>query len=606
MPLNENFLQELKYKTDIEDIISTYVTLRKRGNTSVGLCPFHNEKTPSFTVYNDTQSFYCFGCGAGGDAIGFIKKIENLDYIDAVKMLAERAGMQMPQDGFDDSLSKKRRRILEINRETAKFYHSYMMSPEGKVGYDYFINRGLSPKTITKFGLGYAPDNWDSLLKHLRSLGFSYGEMLDAGVIKESKNNRFFDFFRNRVITPVINVRGNVIAFGGRVLDDSKPKYLNSSDTLVYKKTNELFALNLAKDSTSDTLILCEGYMDVIALHQAGFDNAVASLGTALTSGHANLLKRYTKNVYLTYDSDGAGVKAALRAIPILKEVGITTKVINMKPYKDPDEFIKALGAEEYQKRIDTAENSFMFEIRILEQQYDMHDPESKTKFYNAVAEKLCTFGEKLERDNYIAAVADKYMIGIEDLRRLVNQYGAKIGMAAGGAPPVRERSELRREQGSEKKKENGMIQSQKLLLTWLIEHTGLFPKIEKYISPEDFTEEIYHKAAEILYEQYRNTGTVNPAKIVSMFQNEEEQREIAGLFHATIRGVETEGDKENGGYSKETFEKALKETIVRVKQNSIEYHLKNMAPTDMAALQRSVADKKALEELEKVHISID
>ena len=273
---------------------------------------------------------------------------------------------------------------------------------------------------------------------------------------------------------------------------------------------------------------------------------------------------------------------------------------------EDPDEFIKALGAEKYQKRIDTAENSFMFEIRILEQQYDMHDPESKTKFYNAVAEKLCTFGEKLERDNYIAAVADKYMIGIEDLRRLVNQYGAKIGMAAGGAPPVRERSELRREQGSEKKKENGMIQSQKLLLTWLIEHTGLFPKIEKYISPEDFTEEIYHKAAEILYEQYRNTGTVNPAKIVSMFQNEEEQREIAGLFHATIRGVETEGDKENGGYSKETFEKALKETIVRVKQNSIEYHLKNMAPTDMAALQRSVADKKALEELEKVHISID
>ena len=308
----------------------------------------------------------------------------------------------------------------------------------------------------------------------------------------------------------------------------------------------------------------------------------------------------------LTDDMKTAGVKAARRAIPILKEVGITTKVINMKPYKDPDEFIKALGAEEYQKRIDTAENSFMFEIRILEQQYDMHDPESKTKFYNAVAEKLCTFGEKLERDNYIAAVADKYMIGIEDLRRLVNQYGAKIGMAAGGAPPVRERSELRREQGSEKKKENGMIQSQKLLLTWLIEPTGLFPKIEKYISPEDFTEEIYHKAAEILYEQYRNTGTVNPAKIVSMFQNEEEQREIAGLFHATIRGVETEGDKENGGYSKETFEKALKETIVRVKQNSIEYHLKNMAPTDMAALQRSVADKKALEELEKVHISID
>ena len=371
MPLNENFLQELKYKTDIEDIISTYVTLRKRGNTSVGLCPFHNEKTPSFTVYNDTQSFYCFGCGAGGDAIGFIKKIENLDYIDAVKMLAERAGMQMPQDGFDDSLSKKRRRILEINRETAKFYHSYMMSPEGKVGYDYFINRGLSPKTITKFGLGYAPDNWDSLLKHLRSLGFSYGEMLDAGVIKESKNNRFFDFFRNRVITPVINVRGNVIAFGGRVLDDSKPKYLNSSDTLVYKKTNELFALNLAKDSGNDTLILCEGYMDVISMHQAGFTNAVAGCGTALTNEQVRLISRYANQVILGYDADEAGQKAVHKAVTLFKNTDVKIKIPRFTGGKDPDEIIKKMGRDKFKGMLEGASNDTEFALLEIKERYE-------------------------------------------------------------------------------------------------------------------------------------------------------------------------------------------------------------------------------------------
>lgn len=343
--------------------------------------------------------------------------------------------------------------------------------------------------------------------------------------------------------------------------------------------------------------------MDVIALHQAGFDNAVASLGTALTSGHANLLKRYTKDVYLTYDSDGAGVKAALRAIPILKEVGITTKVINMRPYKDPDEFIKALGAEAYQERIDQAENSFLFEIRILEQQHDMHDPESKTAFYNEVAKKLCGFTEKLERDNYIDAVAGKYMIAVEDLRRLVNQYGLKAGMANTGAGG-RSRDEQggyqngmrENDKNKGRKKEDGMKQSQKLLLTWLIENTGLFQKINKYITPEDFTEDIYRKVAELLFAQYEESGSVNPAKIVSMFENEEEQREIAGLFNARIHEIETKEDKE----------KALKETIVRIKENSIAHRSKALAPTDMEGLMKLVQDKKALEQLERMHISTD
>ena len=609
MRYSDDIIEEVRMKNDIVDVVSQYVKLNKRGSTYFGLCPFHNEKTPSFSVTPAKQMYYCFGCGAGGNVFNFVMEYENYTFGEALKHLADRAGVQLPKIEYSGEAKKKAERraaLLEINKLAAGYFYYQLRRESGRQAHEYLTGRGLSEETIRKFGLGYSDKYSDDLYKYLKSKNYSDELLRDSGLFNVDERRGMYDKFWNRAMFPIMDVHNKVIGFGGRVMGDGEPKYLNSPETKIFDKSRNLYGLNFARSTKKPQLLLCEGYMDVIALHQAGFDNAVASLGTALTSGHANLLKRYTKNVYLTYDSDGAGVKAALRAIPILKEVGITTKVINMKPYKDPDEFIKALGAEEYQKRIDTAENSFMFEIRILEQQYDMHDPESKTKFYNAVAEKLCTFGEKLERDNYIAAVAEKYMIGIEDLRRLVNQYGAKIGMAAGGASPVRERAEVRRDQGGEKKKESGMIQSQKLLLTWLIEHTGLFPKIEKYISPEDFTEEIYHKAAEILYEQYRDTGTVNPAKIVSMFQNEEEQREIAGLFHATIRGVETEGDKENGGYSKETFEKALKETIIRVKQNSIEYHLKNMAPTDMAALQRSVADKKALEELEKVHISID
>jgi DNA primase len=330
--------------------------------------------------------------------------------------------------------------------------------------------------------------------------------------------------------------------------------------------------------------------MDVIALHQAGFDNAVASLGTALTAGHANLLKRYTKEVYLTYDSDGAGVKAALRAIPILKEVGITTKVINMRPYKDPDEFIKALGAEEYQKRIDGAENSFLFEIRILQESYDMNDPESKTAFYNEVAGKLLGFSEELERNNYIEAVAEKFRIGYDDLRKLVNSLGLK----AGG---IKERPAPRKTGIQEtRKKENGMQQSQKLLLTWLIEDTRLFSKIKDLIGPDDFTEELYHKVATLLFEQYEKTGTVNPAQIISAFSDEEEQRQVAGLFNARIHEVETKAE----------MEKALKETVIRVKKNSSDYHARQLDPTDMAGLMKVMEQKKALEQLEKLHISID
>lgn len=373
-------------------------------------------------------------------------------------------------------------------------------------------------------------------------------------------------------------------------MGEGEPKYLNSPETKIFDKSRNLYGLHLARTTRRNQLLLCEGYMDVIALHQAGFDNAVASLGTALTSGHANLLKRYTKEVYLTYDSDGAGVKAALRAIPILKEVGIVTKVINMRPYKDPDEFIKALGAEEYQKRIDEAENSFLFQIRILQESYDMDDPESKTAFYNEIANRLLEFPEELERNNYMEAVAQKFHIDFDNLRKLVNNLAMKNGGVVQRQEPLK--SGVR----ENRKKEDGMKQSQKLLLTWLIENTSLYGKVKEWITPMDFTEPLYRRVAEIVFSQFEETGSVNPAMIINLFEDEEEQNEVAGLFNATIHEVESKND----------LAKAIKETIIRVKRNSIDERSKNLAPEDMAGLMQVVQDKKALDQLEHLHISIE
>ena len=586
--LPDLFIQQLKQYSDIERVVSGYVQLKKKGRYLVGLCPFHSEKSGSFFIYPQTQSFYCFGCGAGGDVITFIRRIENLEYMEAVKFLADKCGLEVPENGETDSRTLLKKKVLEINRESARFFHNCLMSDQGKGAYQYLIERGRDRKTIRHFGLGYAPDDWYALVNHLKSKGYTEQEMIEANVAVKGKKGNAFDRFRNRVMFPIIDLRGNVVAFGGRALDDKGAKYLNSSDTPVFKKSKNLFALNFAKTSKYPGLILAEGYMDVIAIHQAGFDNAVASLGTSLTSGHASLLKRYTKEVYLTYDSDGAGVKAALRAIPILKEVGIITKVINMQPYKDPDEFIKALGTEEYQKRIDQAENSFLFEIRMLEQNYDMNDPESKTAFYNETARRLLAFPEELERNNYIQAVADKYRIGFEDLRKLVNNL-AMAGSGIKKAAPLKSGIH-------EKKKEDGMKQSQKLLLTWLIEDTRLFDSIKGWITEEDFTEPLYRKAAQELFTQYGESGQVNPAKIISRFQEEEEQKEIAGLFNAKIHEVETKQDKE----------KALKETIERIKENSIDVRSRQSDPNDLTVVMQLINEQKELEKLKKTHISID
>lgn len=425
MAINDSFVRELKFKTDINDIISTYVTLKRRGNTSLGLCPFHNEKTPSFTVYDDTQSFYCFGCGVGGDPVQFIKLIENVDYVDAIKILAQRAGMQMPEEGVDDSLAKKRKKILEINRCAARFFNNYMMSDEGKVGLQYFLNRGLDLKLIKRFGLGYAPDAWDGLLNHLKNEGYSISDIYDAGLIKKNKNGGYFDNFRNRVMTPIIDVRGNVIAFGGRVLDDSKPKYINTSDTLVYKKTNELFGLNLAKDSGGDTLILCEGYMDVIALHQAGFTNAVAGCGTALTAEQVRLISRYTKEVILAYDADEAGQKALNKAIELFLQTDVKIKVPSFSGGKDPDEIIKNVGKERFKLMLEGASNETEFALLNLRQKHNINTTQGKIDFLNESIKVLWKISP-IEQDIYTSRLAEELGVDKGSIKLQLDDYTKK------------------------------------------------------------------------------------------------------------------------------------------------------------------------------------
>lgn len=590
---SDELIEEVRSRNDIVDVIGGYVRLQKKGSTYFGLCPFHNEKTGSFSVSPNKQMYYCFGCGAGGNVFTFLMKYENYTFSEAMQTLADRAGVELPQQEMTEAQKReadKRTRLLEINKEAAKYFYSLLRNNRGTKALEYFRKRELSDETMQKFGLGYSDQYSDDLYRYLRSKGYDDNILKDSGLvtIDEARGGR--DKFWNRAMFPIMDANNRVIGFGGRVMGDGEPKYLNSPETKIFDKSRNLYGLNIARHSRKDYLLLCEGYMDVISLHQAGFDNAVASLGTALTSGHANLLKRYTKEVFLTYDSDGAGVKAALRAIPILKEVGITTKIINMRPYKDPDEFMKALGAEAYQERIDNAENSFMFEIRIMEEKYDMNDPESKTQFYNEIASKLLGFSEELERNNYIQAVADKYHIAFEDLRKLVNNLAIKGGI-------VKAPTQLKSGINEKKiKKEDGMKQSQKLLLTWLIEDTRLFGSIKGLVTADDFTETLYNQVAKMLFEQYAADGKVNPAKIISTFENEEEQNEVAALFNATIHEVE----------SKQDMEKAIKETIIRIKQNSINYRSQNLDPTDLNGLMKVVEDKKSLEKLEKLHISID
>mgnify|MGYP004641959487 FL=1 len=587
----EELVEEIRSKNDIVDVISSYVRLQKKGSSYFGLCPFHNEKSPSFSVSRQKQMYYCFGCGAGGNVFTFLMEYENYSFVEALKYLADRAGVELPEPEYSGEAKKRadtKAILLEINKAAAQYFYVQLLRPQGGHALTYLKDRKLSDDTIKAFGLGYSNKYSDDLYKYLKSKGYKDDMISQAGLISIDEKYGVHDKFWNRVMFPIMDVNSRVIGFGGRVMGDAKPKYLNSPETIIFDKSRNLYGLNRARKSRKPYFLLCEGYMDVISMHQAGFTNAVASLGTALTPGHAALIKRYVNEVYLTYDSDEAGTKAALRAGPILREVGITAKIIRMEPYKDPDEFIKNLGAEAFEERIQKARNGFMFSLEILERDYDMTSPEGRTDFMKEAARKLTEFDEEIERNNYIDAVAGAYHVGREDLRKLVGRMAVQTGLAK----PV-ERPRSTRSQNLDK--EDGTRKSQKILLTWMASDENVFAQIQKYIHPEDFQEGIYQTVAELLYAQHEQ-GKLNPAQIMNHFTDEEEHREVAALFNTRIREIKTAHEQE----------KALKETIIRVKKNSIEEHSAKLDPTDIQGLQKLMEAKRALQDLEKLHISIN
>ena len=582
----EEIIEEVRQRNDIVDIISSYVKLKKTGSNYMGLCPFHSEKSPSFSVSGSKQMYHCFGCGVGGNVFTFVMEYENYSFVEAVQYLADRSGVQLPKVEMTPEAKRQadiRNRILEVNKEAAKYYVYQLHTRQGQKALDYLKGRELSDDTILKFGLGFSNKYSDDLYQYMKKKGFDDSLLKETGLFTMDEKRGVNDKFWNRVIFPIMDMNSKVIGFGGRVMGDGKPKYLNSPETKAFDKSRNLYGLHLARQARSRSMILCEGYMDVIAMHQAGFSNAVASLGTAFTGLQANLLKRFADEVLLLYDSDEAGIKAALRAIPILKEAGLPAKVVRLKPYKDPDEFIKAQGKEAFQKRLDEAMNSFYFEIEVLEQNYDLQDPEGKTKFFNEIAKKLLQFTEKLERNNYIEAIARKYRIAYADLEKLVNHYGAQMVMV----PDMEKR--VQREQRNQKKEE-GLREAQKIFLTWLIEEQELFYKLSEFLSEKDFMEEPYHTVAAALFEQFRAKEQVNPAKIINQFESKEEQSEVASMFNRDLSEELTKQEKE----------RALNETVLRIKSHSLEYRKSHA--TDISELQNIIKEQA---ELQKLHISL-
>ena len=598
MRYSDDIIEEVRMKNDIVDVVSQYVKLTRKGSSYFGLCPFHNEKTPSFSVTPSKQMYYCFGCGAGGNVFNFVMEYENYSFGEALSHLADRAGVQLPRIEYSSEArekAKQRETLLEINRQAAQYFYYQLRRESGQIGYRYLTDRGLNDETIRKFGLGYSDKFSDDLYKFLKGKGYGDDQLRDSGLFNVDERHGMYDKFWNRVIFPIMDVNNRVIGFGGRVMGDGKPKYLNSPETKIFDKSRNLYGLNVARTSRKPYLILCEGYMDVISMHQSGFTNAVASLGTSLTSRHASLLKRYTQEVLLLYDSDEAGVKAALRAIPILREAGINSRVVDLKPHKDPDEFIKTEGAEAFQQRLDQARDSFMFRVSVSEKDFPMEEPQGQNRFFERCARLLLELSDELERNLYIEAIVrqyHRYGISVEDLRKRVNTLAMK-------GTPIEQRQQPKTVEARQaQKKESAADKAQKLMLTWLVTYPGIFDTVEKYLSPGDFIVPLYHEVAEMLFEQHAQ-GDVNPARLLNSFTDSEEQREVASLFNATIH-LET----------MEEQERAFSDTLIRIKQESLAEKNKNWDPTDMAGLQELVKAKKELEDLgrkrQQLHISFE
>ncbi len=566
MYYGDEIVEEVIARNDIVDVISSYVRLTRKGSNYFGLCPFHNEKTGSFSVTPNKQMFYCFGCQVGGNVISFIQKYENMTYGEAIRVLADRAGIQLPESESREAKEResKRAQLLAINREAGTYYYAQLRSEAGKRGMDYLKGRGLSDETMKKFGLGFARSTRDETFRYLKNKGFSDELLRESGLFNFSEDRGMTDKFWNRVIFPIMDTGHRVIGFGGRVMGDGEPKYLNSPETIVFDKGRNLYGLNIAKSTKAKNMIICEGYMDVISLHQAGFDQAVASLGTAFTSGHANLIQRYAKEnvrqgemtrykeILLCYDSDGAGVNAAKRALYVLREAGLNAKVIDMRPYKDPDEFIKGLGADEFQKRIDNAENGFMYEIRQLEGDYDLKDPSGKSQFIKDVAARILRFEDPVERDNYTGLIAYKYDVSSDSLGEVIRKLavtGVDTARVARPSPTRADRNDI----------SDASKLPQARLLSWICEKPSIYPEVSRFISADDFTYPLYREIAEALFAQIEK-GSVSPAEIVGMYTEEEQQRQVAEAFHQNV------GELDN----LQMRQSALKDLMLNVKRLSL------------------------------------
>ena len=592
MRYSDDIIEEIRTKNNIVDVISQYVRLTRKGSSYFGLCPFHNEKTASFSVSPAKQMYYCFGCGAGGDVFHFIQQYENSTFGEAMEKLADRAGVSLPKIEYGKEAkekAEKRQILLEINKAAAQYFYYQLRTENGRQAFNYLTGRGLSEETIRSFGLGYSDKYSNDLYKFMKSRNYSDEILRESGLFNVDEKNGMYDKFWNRVIFPIMDLNSRVIGFGGRVMGDGKPKYLNSPETPVFDKSRNLYGLHAARASRQNYLILCEGYMDVISMHQAGFTNAVASLGTSLTSGHASLLKRFTKDVLLLYDSDEAGVRAALRAIPLLKEAGVNSRVVNLLPHKDPDEFIKTLGPDAFEERLRNAEDSFLFRVRIAKNEFDMSGPQGQNGFFDRASSCLLELSDELERNLYIETIARDYAqygITAADLRKRVNKKAMQ-------GTPAENRTVAISVQEKTKNLGPKAGQAQRLMLTWLVSYPDIFPEVEKYIQPEDFVIPLYQKVAELIYEQHRN-GNVNPAGILNNFIDSKEQEEVVGLFHARIH-LETPEEQN----------RAFQDAICRIREESLAKKNSEWDPKDLNALQELIRAKKELEDLKRKKQSI-
>ncbi len=582
MKYSDDVIEEVRARNDIVDVISGYVQLKKKGSQYFGLCPFHNEKTPSFSVSRQKQMYYCFGCHAGGNVFTFLMQYENLSFQEALESLASRAGITLPQremSGREKAEHDRRELLLGIQKDAAMYYYAKLRTPEGADGLSYLKKRELSDETIRRFGLGFSGRTGSELYRYLRKKNYTDDLLKDSGLFRMDERQGGRDKFWNRVMFPIMDVRSRVIGFGGRVMGEGEPKYLNSQETEIFDKSRNLYGLNIARKSRKKTVILCEGYMDVISMHQAGFDNAVASLGTSLTSGHCSLLKRYTDQVLLIYDSDQAGVNAALRAIPMLREAGIRSKVVHLEPHKDPDEFIKAEGAEAFQDRLDQAENSFLFAVRMLERNYDMTDPQGKSDFLHAAAEEILKLEDEVERDSYTGTIAHRYGITKEMMENLVKKQALRaVGRSPVSGPKSLSRQRIQNEQADEK--------AQKLLIGWEASSPELISILEPYLDSDDFSDPFYRSIAVMVAAQAKE-GRVSPASILNHFEDQERQKRAAEIFNAPP--LPEDPDER---------ERAILDVVCRLRRNGIDRRLGSINMTELAPLQKLAEDRRRLDEL--------